>query len=156
MLTRKFMRPPYLISTLDRGKDITLHEMIKDVDLRGKVLKLKDQITDQPDSHDSSLTHKNYSFRVVSIFGLDSTAAPTGYMLIVTTSQSNNIASLYDTGAAKSSTDKLMLKIEKDEDLPATAEKVIRLCREQFGLTAEKIRDILTGKQEMYEKVPQT
>ena len=147
------MRPPYLISTLDRGKDISLYEMIKDTDLREKVLKLKESILIEGSDFSSTLTHKNYQFRVTPIFSMETTSPASGYMLIVTTSQSNSIASLYDTGAAKSSTDKLMLKIEKDEDLPITVEKVIRLCREQFGLTIDKIRDILTGKQDMLDKV---
>lgn len=142
------MRPPYLISTLDKAKDVTLQEMIKDSALRDRLLKLKEEVLFQGQLNKSQILHNNYSLQISPLFELQRSDVPMGFMLIVTTSHKNNIKSFYEQ-TLKNKADVVSLELDVDDDLPASLDKVMRLCREQFALSYERIRDIVSGKKEL-------
>lgn len=146
---RKFIRPPYLISTLDKAKDVTLQEIIKDASLREQLLKLKEQAMSGTRASDAKpIMHNNYSFELVSLHDIQESSEAIGYMLIVTTSQKNNIKSLYEQ-SLKNSRDLISLRLEDDDDLSSSIDKVLKFCREQFALSYEKMRDILSGRKDI-------
>ena len=142
------MRPPYLMSTLDKAKDVTLQEMIKDSALRERLLKLKDEVLFQVGHNKSQILHNNYSLQIAPLFELQQSEMPLVFMLIVTTSQKNNIKSFYEQ-TLKSKADVVTLELDPEDDLNICFDKVMKLCREQFALGYEKIRDIVTGKKEL-------
>lgn len=146
------MRPPYLLSSLDKVKDVTLLEIIKDDKLRDQLMHKRDSVLSKLGDGNTGLMsepllHNNYSFEISPLFDIQQSQAAIGYVLIVTSSQRNNITSLYEQ-SMKTSGDTITLRLEKDDDLSAAVEKVIKLCREQFAFSYDKIKDVLNGRKE--------
>lgn len=146
------MRPPYLLATLDKVKDVTLLEIIKDDKLREQLLKLKEEVIAIQASGNAlhqpePLLHNNYSFEISPLFDIQQSQAVIGYVLIVTSSQSNNITALYDQ-SMKGPGDIISLRLDLNDDLGTAVDKVIKLCKEQFAFSYDKIRDVLNGRRD--------
>jgi hypothetical protein len=150
------MRPPYLLSTLDPVKDITLHEMVKDTALRELLLKTKEELYKSNSNQSSTVTYKNYVFNLSPIYTHSTKEEPGGYFLVIPNIINNSMISLYE-GANKDKVGggqgpRMSLMVEKDDDLTGFTDKIVSLCREQYGLSPENMRNILSGF-DHFEKV---
>lgn len=135
------MRQPYLLSTLDMGKDTSLFEMIKDTSLRESLVKLKEEAMAAGAKKAFTIVYKNYPMIITPMFSQECSQPPIGYMLICPNEQSNRIENIVD--AIGTTMDSITLRIEEGETLESCVNKVLRLCQEQFGLSSIQVREYL-------------